>query len=131
MKLITALALAGSLVALPAFAQQSAPPAATTPPAAQQTPAAQETPADAAPHLTKSGKPRAKDVRAQCRDEVKTQGLKGDERKKAVADCVVKARPDLAAAEECRQDPGLKSMDKDARKAAIKACIKGKKAGRS
>ncbi len=114
------------LVAGPAFAQQNPPPAATPP--------AQET-KPAAPELTKSGKPKARDVREDCRAEAKTQGLKGAERRKAVEDCFIKARPDLAAKEkaraavkeECRQDPKLKDMDKDARKAAIKECVKSKK----
>jgi hypothetical protein len=77
--------------------------------------------------MTKSGKPKAKDVRAQCREEAKTQGLKGAAREKSVEACFVKARPDLAAKEECRLDPKLKALDKDARKAAVKECIEGKK----
>ncbi len=117
MRLFAAFLVAGALVATPAFAQQQDN---TTAP---QTPA----PTDTAPALTKSGKPRAKDVRAECREQVKSQGLKGAERKQAVSDCVLKARPDLAAAEECRQDPNLKGMDKAARKAAIKECVKNKK----
>jgi len=117
MKLFAAVLIAGALAAGPALAQQTTQPGASTPPAAEES----------APALTKSGKPRAKDVRAQCREEAKAQGLKGDDRKKAVSDCVIKARPDLAAAEECRQDPNLKGMDKEARKDAIKECIKSKK----
>jgi hypothetical protein len=77
--------------------------------------------------LTKSGKVKAKVVRKQCKEEAKSQGLKGAEKKKAVADCVIKARPDLAASEECHQDPSLKGLDKDAKKAKIKECIASKK----
>jgi hypothetical protein len=117
MKTFVALLVAGMLVAGPAFAQQESSPTQETKPAA--------------PELTKSGKPKAHDVRANCRDEAKTQGLKGAERHKAVEDCFLKARPDLAAKEavkeECKQDPKLKDLDKDARKAAIKECVKSKK----
>lgn len=116
MRLFAALLVAGALVAGPAFAQQDD----TAPPQDRST-------KDTGPAPTKSGKPKAKDVRAQCREDAKSQGLKGADRKKAVADCVTQVRPDLAAAEECRQDPSLKGMDKDARKAAIKECIKSKK----
>ncbi len=112
MKTFVALLVAGMLVAGPAFAQTNPPTQETKP---------------AAPELTKSGKPKAHDVRADCRAEAKAQGLKGPERHKAVEDCFLKARPDLAAKEECRHDPKLKDLDKDARKAAIKECVTSKK----
>ncbi len=117
MKIFAALLMTGVLVAGPALAQQN-PPAA--PPPATETKSPE-------PALTKSGKPKAKDVRAQCREDAKAKGLKGDARSEAIEDCFVKARPDLAAAEECRTDPKLKNLDKDARKAAIKECVKSKK----
>jgi hypothetical protein len=120
MKTFAAFLLTGLLVTGSAFAQQN-------PPAAPSTDQAAAPAAESAPAMTKSGKPKAKDVRKQCAEEAKSQGLKGAERRKAVADCVVKARPDLAAAEECRHDQNLKGMDKDARKAAIKECIASKK----
>jgi hypothetical protein len=119
MKTFAAFLLTGLLVTGSAFAQQNPPAAPATDQAAPA--------AESAPAMTKSGKPKAKEVRKQCAEEAKSQGLKGAERRKAVADCVVKARPDLAAAEECRHDPKLKGMDKDARKAAIKECIASKK----
>ena len=111
MKISTALLIAAFACAGPALAQTAAPapaaPAATS----------------ATPSLTKSGKPRAKEVRAQCRAESKAQGLKGAERKQATADCVIKQRPDLAAREKCKRDPQTKGMDKAARKAFIKDCV--------
>jgi hypothetical protein len=120
MKTFSAFLLTGLLVTGSAFAQQNPPAAA--PPASQSA-----APAETAPAMTKSGKPKAKDVREQCRADADSKGLKGKERRKAVEDCFVKARPDLAAKEECRLDPKLKALDKDARKAAIKECIEGKK----
>ena len=62
-------------------------------------------------------------VRARCRDEVKGENLKGDARKQAMADCIVKQRPDMAARVKCQMDPSLKGMDKAARRAAVKACV--------
>ena len=112
MKLLIAAIAATLLVASPALAEDT------------KAPTTQDTPSS---DLTKSGKVKAKVVRQQCREEVKSQGLKGAEKKKAVEDCVIKARPDLAAAEECRHDPSLKGLDKDARKAKIKECIASKK----
>jgi hypothetical protein len=64
-----------------------------------------------------------KEVRAQCKAEADAGGLKGAPRKSAMADCMIKQRPDKAAAIQCRMDPQLKGMDKDARKTAVKACI--------
>jgi hypothetical protein len=120
MKTFAAFLLTGLLVAGSAFAQQNPPPAA---PSTDQTTA----PAASSPATTKSGKPKVKEVRKQCYEEAKSQGLKGAERRKSIEECVVKARPDLAAAEECRHDPKLKDLDKAARKAAIKECIASKK----
>ncbi len=116
MKTFAAFLVAGMLVAGPAFAQTNPPTQETKP---------------AAPELTKSGKPRAHDVRKDCHAEAKAQGLKGAERHKAVEECFLKARPDLAAKEaireECKKDPKLKDMDKAARKAAVKECVKANK----
>jgi hypothetical protein len=117
MKIFVALLITGMLVAGPALAQQN-PPAA--PPPATETKSPE-------PALTKSGKPKAKDVRAQCLKEAKSKGLKGEDRSEAVEDCFLKARPDLAVAEECRTDAKLKNLDKDARMAAVKECVKSKK----
>lgn len=115
---LPSLAALALLFAAPAFAQTTAPAA----PAASPTPmAAPETPA--APAMTKDGKPRMKEVRAQCRDETKAQNLKGDARKQAMADCIVKQRPDMEARVKCQMDPSLKGMDKGARKEAVKACV--------
>lgn len=118
---IFAIALAAGLAGLvPAVAQTAAAPAApaVVAPAVVATPT---TPAPATPSLTKDGKPRMKDVRAQCKAEVGT--LKGEPRKQAMADCIIKQRPDKAAAVQCRMDPALKGMDKVARKTAVKACV--------
>lgn len=100
-----------------AFAQTPSPsvPAA---PASQAAPASSSS-AD----LTKDGKPRMKIVRAQCKDEVKGQNLKGDARKQAMAACIIKQRPDMEARVKCQMDPSLKGMDKASRKEAMKSCM--------
>lgn len=107
-----------------ALAQSAAPAAAPTPaPSAPATAAPAATTQPAASDLTKDGKPRMKVVRAQCRDEVKGQSLKGDARKQAMADCIVKQRPDMEARVKCQMDPSLKGMEKSARHAAVQACL--------
>jgi curli biogenesis system outer membrane secretion channel CsgG len=103
-----------------AFAQTPAPTAPAAAPAATA-PAAPAQPA--ASDMTKDGKPRMKVVRAQCRDEVGGQKLTGDARKQAMADCIVKQRPDMEARIKCQMDPSLKGMDKGARHAAVQACV--------
>ena len=103
------------LVAAPAFAQTPAPVAPAAPTTAPETPTA--------PAMTKDGKPRMKEVRARCRDETKAANLKGDARKQATADCIVKQRPDMADRMKCQMDPSLKGMDKASRREAVKACV--------
>ncbi len=114
------LIVAGALcLALSAASAQTNAPAPTSAPVT--TPVA---PSDVP--LTKNGKPRAKELRAACRDEAKGQGLKGDARKQAVVDCVSTQRPDLAARLKCGMDPQAKGLDKEAKRAFIKDCAKGK-----
>jgi hypothetical protein len=72
-------------------------------------------------------KQKSKEVLATCREEAKSQGLKGDARKTAVQDCFVKQRPDLAGWEKCRTAPEMKGKDKDERKALLKECLKANK----
>ena len=96
-----------------AFAQTAAPAPSPAP----------QTTAAGASTLTKDGKPRMKIVRAQCRDTVKGENLKGDARKQAMADCIIKQRPDMEPRIKCAMDPSLKDMDKDARRAAVKVCV--------
>ena len=40
-----------------------------------------------------------------------------------MADCIIKQRPDMESRIKCAMDPSLKGMDKDARRAAVKACV--------
>lgn len=121
MKLSALTILASLCLAAPAFAQTATPAAQTAAPAATL----------AAPDMTKDGKPKAKTVRKECRAEAKAQGLKGEAREKAVTDCFVKQRPDLAgkeaARDQCRADAKAKGLAKgDDRKAFVKSCEKGK-----
>jgi hypothetical protein len=101
----------------PTFAQTAAP--AVSAPA---TPAA--------PELDKQGRPKAKEVRADCKADAEAKGLKGDDKREAVMACVVKQRPDLAAKmaarEQCRTDGKAKGLQKDELKAFVKDCAKGK-----
>ncbi len=115
---VVSLGVGGSALAQAPAAQ---PPSARPSPASAPAPAAD---------LTKTGKPRAKEVRKTCRDESKAQGLKGDARRKAVSDCFIKQRPDLAAKEtareQCFTDAKAKGLKKDARKDFVKECRKTK-----
>lgn len=117
----SALALVATVfLALPAFAQSPAPdaaPAAAAPPAAA-------TPGDAQP--AKGGKAKPKEIMMGCRSDAKAQGLKGPAMRKAVDDCVVKQRPDLAGRVQCREDGRAKGLKKDELKAFVKDCVKGK-----
>lgn len=117
---LPSLAALAFVVAAPAFAQTPAPVAPAAPMTAPATPTA--------PALTKDGKPRMKEVRAQCRDETKAANLKGDARKQAMGDCIVKQRPDMADRMKCQMDPSLKGMDKATRREAVKACVAKTKA---
>ncbi len=83
------------------------------------------TPAPAAPaaKLTKDGKPKAKEVRANCKAEAGTKGLaKGDAYRAFMKECIGKQRPDLVKTYECRQEMKTKNLDKDARKTFMKEC---------
>ena len=52
----------------------------------------------------------ATEVRAQCRDEARTQGLKGEDRVASVDACYAKALPERAAALKCRRDGKAKGL---------------------
>jgi hypothetical protein len=110
--------LASALYAGAALAQTASPPAAPAP--------AETAPTATAP-IAAGAKQKPKEVLASCREEAKSQGLKGDARKTAVQECVVKQRPDLAAWEKCRTDPEMKGNPKDERKALMKECLKNNK----
>ena len=100
----------------PGFAQSTEPAAG---PSAAQTPA----PEAAAP----SGAGQdTKDVRATCRESAKSEGLKGDAMRKAVSECVVKVRPDLADRERCRMDGFAKGLRKEGLRDFVKDCLKSK-----
>ena len=49
-------------------------------------------------------------VRAQCRDDARTQGLKGEDRVASVDACYAKALPERAAALKCRRDGKAKGL---------------------
>lgn len=74
--------------------------------------------------LTRDGRPTAKTARAACKSEVEGKGLKGAERKSAMAACFKEKRPDLAARAECRKDAKGKGLAGEALKSAVKACAK-------
>src|ERR1700689_4738854 len=111
-RLIVATLLLG-LSSAAAVAQTTNPPAPTPTPA----PAA----STAAP--ASDAKPSAKEARAKCNADAKAQGLKGDDRKTAVADCFAKARPDLAAADKCRQEGKDKKLAGKELKTYVKQCV--------
>ena len=73
-----------------------------------------------------AGGPRTgKDVRAQCKADAQSQGLRGTARKGFVQDCFVKARPDLAAAQKCRQQGKEQGLADNDLKAFVRNCKTG------
>ena len=112
-------AAALALVALCGVAAAQSPAASGSP--AAQTPsaiAASPAPAD----FTKKGLLKMKVVRERCRGEIQAGGLKGEARRQAMGECVVKARPDKASQVRCAMDPQTKGMDREARRAFVKDC---------
>lgn len=74
--------------------------------------------------LTRDGKPTAKAARAACKDETAAKGLRGSERKTAIAACFKEKRPDLAARAECRKEAKAKGLGGEELKTAIKSCAR-------
>jgi hypothetical protein len=113
--LAVALAFGGT-----ASAQTAAPaPTPATPPTAAPAPAAEGAPRQA-------GMSGIREIRDSCRDELRGQGLKGDAMHKAVSDCVVKKRPDLAGEEQCRADGFSKGLRKSGLRTFVRDCIRSK-----
>ena len=95
-------------------AQPAAPITGAAPPAATVQPK---------PHLTRDGKPLAKEVREQCRSDAGAKGLaKGDAYRAFMKECIGKQRPDLVKSYECRQEARSKKIEAGERKAFLKAC---------
>ena len=61
-------------------------------------------------------------MRETGRDSAKSEGLTGDALRRAVSDCVVKVRPDLAGREQCRMDGFAKGLRKQELRAFVKDC---------
>jgi hypothetical protein len=110
MKRLVLAALLLGLSSAAAVAQTTNPPAPTPAPTTATAPAS-------------DAKPTAKEARAKCNADAKAQGLKGDDRKTAVADCFAKARPDLAAADKCRQEGKDKNLAGKELKTYVKQCV--------
>ncbi len=106
--------LAAFALAAPAFAQTAPAPAAA--PGALS-------PGMAGAESTGGG---VKALRASCRDEAKSKGLKGPAKREAVAACVVRQRPDLAGREQCRTEGFGKGLRKEELHAFVKDCAKTK-----
>jgi hypothetical protein len=68
-------------------------------------------------------KPSAKELISSCRADARTKGLKGDEFKSAVNDCVGAQRPKVAARLQCRQQGKAQGKDGDDLKAFVKDCM--------
>jgi len=63
-----------------------------------------------------------KDARSKCRDDAKTQGLKGDARREAVKTCFARAMPHEAAALKCRQEGHEKGLSGSEFRSFTKQC---------
>ncbi len=67
-----------------------------------------------------------KALRASCREEAESKGLKGPAKREAVSACVVRQRPDLAGREQCRTDAFGKGLRKEELHTFVKDCTKSK-----
>lgn len=124
MKILAAAVTAGLLLALPAAAQDKPTTPATS--AAPTTPAAGTSPSTSPPSKpTAATVPTGKQVLDECRDAALAKGLDEAARRKAIATCVINANPKIARRIRCLMNPKLRTMDKDARTAAITECIEG------
>ncbi len=97
---------------------------------AQTAPAPAVAPAASSPVSTSAEAGSIKDgvkaVRAGCRDEAMSEGLKGPAKREAVSACVVRQRPDLAERERCRTEGFGKGLRKEELHAFVKDCAKTK-----
>jgi hypothetical protein len=109
-----------AVVCAPALAQTNPPApdqAAPPPGAAPAAPAAEPSPG------AMGAKPSAKELVASCRADARSKGLKGDEFKSAVNDCVGAQRPKVAARMQCHQQGKAQGKDGDDLKAFVKDCM--------
>jgi hypothetical protein len=95
-------------------------PANAAPPGADQGPPPGAAGGEAPPA---GGKPAAKELVANCRNDAKAKGLTGGALKAAVDECVGAQRPKLAARLQCRQQGKSQGLAGDDLKAFIKTCV--------
>ena len=69
------------------------------------------------------GKASSKALIANCRSDAKAKGLRGDELKSAVDECVGAQKPKLAARLQCRQQGKAQGLAGDDLKAFVKTCV--------
>ena len=105
------------LVCTPGLAQTTSPSPDQAAPPPDVAPAAEPTPG------AMGAKPSAKELISSCRADARTKGLKGDEFKSAVNDCVGAQRPKVAARLQCRQQGKAQGKDGDDLKAFVKDCM--------
>ena len=122
---LAGLAATSPIAVVPGLAQTAAPlsPSPTPPPTAADANPAAPSPTVAAPSDAQQS---IRSVRETCRETAKSDGLKGDAIRKAVSDCVVRVRPDLAGREQCRLDGFAKGLRKEELRAFVKDCAKSK-----
>ncbi|MGB8278369.1 MAG: hypothetical protein WCF20_10635 [Methylovirgula sp.] len=82
---------------------------------------------DKQPGPTGADKGSSKELIEQCRTAALAKGLDADARRLAIAACILKARPQIAARIHCLMNSRFKDMDKKARLAFMKDCVQGKK----
>jgi hypothetical protein len=125
-KLITVSSfLALALVCLPASAQTAAPVDQTAPPEPGPPPgAASGDGAAPTPGAGQGMKPpgAVKELVAACKSDAKGKGLRGDELKKAVNDCVALQRPDVAARRQCHEKGKSQGLSGPELKTFVRNC---------
>jgi hypothetical protein len=110
--------IASGVIALATFGMSAI--AQTTGAPADQAPAAG---VGSSPGAPTGGKLSARDLKAGCRTDAKSQGLKGAAFQKAVLDCVAAQRPKVAARMACRQQGTKQDLAGPALKEFVKTCM--------
>jgi hypothetical protein len=116
--------IASGVIALATFGMSAI--AQTTGAPADQAPAAgvgSSPGAPSPPGAPTGGKLSARDLKAGCRTDAKSQGLKGTAFQKAVLDCVAAQRPKVAARMACRQQGTKQALAGPALKEFVKTCM--------
>lgn len=102
---------AACLLAVPALAQQPAPPQERQ---------------RLSPEQREQFRAEMRQVRDGCRDEVRARGVKGPERREAMKSCVLAKKPELAKPMACAEEARAKGLKRgEERRSFMRTCVRG------